>query len=367
VADRAELEALVTALVGGRAGDWDRAAAVPAEVIQALAAKGVLCPQVPAEAGGPGLTALATGELTAHLGSLCGSLRSLQTAHGMAAWTVTRLGSREQREVFLPQLTSGALAGVAFSEPEAGSDLAAMTTRIRDDGATVVVDGHKSWVTGAIYADLLLVFGRYRDGAAVAAVPADATGVRMAPVSDPLGCRAAGHAQVTLTGVRLGADHLLGAGQDLGMLVTSTLTYGRLSVAWGCVGILRCCLAAAVRHAQTRHQFGKPLAGHQLVARHLAELLVAEQAATRTCEHASRCWDARTPDFVPAVVVAKHVAARAAVRGAATAMQVLASAGATDGHPVARAYRDAKLMEVIEGSSEISQLLLAEHARAVWS
>jgi methoxymalonate biosynthesis protein len=367
MADQAELVGLVTDLVGERAGGWDRAGRIPAEVIRALAAKGVLCPQVPADQGGPGLTAVAAGELTAQLGSLCGSLRSLQTAHGMAAWAVTRLGSREQREVYLPQLTSGALAGVAFSEPQAGSDLAAMTTRIRDEGGMVVVDGHKSWVTGAGYADLLLVFGRYRDGAAVVAVPTGTAGVEIAPVTDPLGCRAAGHGQVTLTGVRLPADHLFGAGQDLGMLVTSTLTYGRLSVAWGCVGILRCCLAAAVRHAQIRHQFGKPLAAHQLVARHLAELFVAEQAATRTCEHASRCWDARTPDFVPAVVVAKHVAARAATRGAATAMQVLASAGATDGHPVARAYRDAKLMEIIEGSSEISQLLLAEHARAVWS
>jgi alkylation response protein AidB-like acyl-CoA dehydrogenase len=148
--------------------------------------------------------------------------------------------------------------------------------------------------------------------------------------------------------------------------VTSALAYGRISVAWGCVGILRACLRDAARHAGTREQFGVPLASHQLVARHLAELLVAEQTATRACEHASRCWDDNSRDVVVATVLAKYVGAHQAARAAQTAMQVLASAGAHDGHPVARALRDAKLMEIIEGSSEICQLILGEHAAACW-
>ena len=115
-------------------------------------------------------------------------------------------------------------------------------------------------------------------------------------------------------------------------------------------------------HASSRTQFGRPLAGHQLVARHLADLFVAEQVATRVCEHASRCWDDGSPDVVISTILAKHVSAGHAARGAATAVQVLASAGAQDGHPVARAYRDAKLMEIIEGSNEMCELMLAEHA-----
>jgi alkylation response protein AidB-like acyl-CoA dehydrogenase len=140
-----------------------------------------------------------------------------------------------------------------------------------------------------------------------------------------------------------------------------------LSVAWGCVGILRACLAAAVGHARNREQYGKPLAQHQLVARHLTELLVAERTATQICEQASRSWDSRSPDLVMDAILAKYVAAGNAARGAASAVQVLASAGARDGHVVARAYRDAKLMEIIEGSTEICQLALAEHALAVVS
>ncbi len=145
------------------------------------------------------------------------------------------------------------------------------------------------------------------------------------------------------------------------MYKRQALAYGRFSVAWGCVGILRACLRASAEHARSRQQFGTPLGQHQLIARHLADLLVAEQVATRACEHASHCWDAGSPDVVIATVLAKHVSAGHAARGAASAVQVLASAGARDGHVVARAYRDAKLMEIIEGSNEICQLILSQH------
>ena len=359
---------LVTDLVGDQAEGWDRDGWLPEHVIRKLGAAGVLCPEVTDRYGGLGLTGAPSGELTAHVGSRCSSLRSLMTSQGIAACTIGRFGTGAQRAALLARLTSGELAGVAFSEQAAGSDLSAMATQISRDGDEVVVDGSKVWVTGACYADLLLVFGRYAGGAAAVVVPTDSPGVRVQRVPAPLGCRAAGHADVTLDAVRLPADAVLGgAALPLGMLITAALTYGRLSVAWGCVGILRACLAAATAHAKSREQFGKPLAQHQLVARHLAELLVAEQTSTLVCQHASRCWDQGSPDLVTAAVLAKQVAAGNAARGAAAAVQVLGSAGAHDGHPVARAYRDAKLMEIIEGSTELCQLMLSEQAMAVWS
>lgn len=370
VADRcAAAAAQVTTAVGGDADAWDRAGHIPEAVIRPLAASGLLCADVPAEFGGPGMSMAELGEHTAHTGALCSSLRSLMTSQGMVAWAVRKLGGPAQQERFLRALATGDTAAVAFSEVGAGSDLSAMATTVTTDGEDVVVSGTKVWVTGAAYADHVLVIGRHGDGGAAVVVPAGAPGVTVTRVADPLGCRAAGHAEVRLDEVRLpAAAHLLGgAGMPMEWLVTSVLTYGRLSVAWGCAGILRACLAAATRHASTRRQFGKPLAEHQLVARHLAELHVAEQAATRMCEHAARSWDERSPEQVVAAVAAKHFAATEAARGASAAVQVLASAAATDGHVVARAYRDAKLMEIIEGSSEISQLLLAGHAVAAWT
>lgn len=363
-----EAAALVAAAVGEHAETWDRAGRIPLETLRELGTKGVLCAQIPQEYGGLGLSSLDNGELTAATGARCSSLRSVLTSQGMAAWTILRLGSAAQRRAHLAALSSGSLAGVAFSEPGAGSDLSAMSTRISEDGSGLRVDGRKVWITVGAYADLLVVFGRFGDEAAAVLVPTDAPGVRIERVADPLGCRAAGHADVHLDGVRLPRDAVLGgAAMPLGLIATTALTYGRVSVAWGCVGILRSCLAEAARHAASRAQGGAMLASHQLVRRHLAELTVAEQAATRLCEHASRAWDARTSDLVMAAVLAKHFAATRAAEGASTAVQVLASAGSRDGHPVARAYRDAKLMELIEGSNEMSQLMLADHALAAWS
>jgi methoxymalonate biosynthesis protein len=360
--------ALIAELAEGQAEFWDRTGRLPREVIRELGAKGVLCADAPERFGGLGLSSLDNGGLIAAAGEVCTSLRSVMTSQGIAAWTVSRLGSAEQQADFLTRLTSGETAGVAFSEPGAGSDLAAITTRITREGDSIVIDGEKTWVTGAYYASLLVVFGRYDDGAAVAVVPVAAPGVTVERIPDPLGCRAAGHATVRLDRVRLSTAHLLGgAGMPATVLVSSPLTHGRISVAWGCVGMLRACLREVVRHSARRTAFGSPIADHQLIKRHIAEMHMAERTSTLVCERASQDWDARLPQHVTAAVLAKRVASRHAVRAATSAVQVLASAASDNSHVVARAYRDAKLMEIIEGSTEISQLLLADEAMTVWA
>jgi alkylation response protein AidB-like acyl-CoA dehydrogenase len=357
--------ALVGELVGDQAAAWDVAGELPVELLRKLGAAGVLCAQVPAAYGGLGATSHDNGEFTAYVGSLCGSLRSIMTSQGIAAYAIQRLGDREQRKRYLADLTGGQLAAVGFSEPEAGSDLAAMQTQIRAEGDSFVIDGEKKWVTGSRYADLLLVLGSSGAGAAAAVVPAATPGVQIEPLPSPLGCRAAGHSNIRFDNIRVPASAVLGGGgQSLSLLFTTALSYGRMSIGWGCVGIVRACLDAATNHARHRHQSGKLLAEHQLIQRHLAELVVAEQVSTRICEHASQCWESASPDMVVAVVLAKHVSAGHAARSAATAVQVLASAGSQDSHVVARAYRDAKMMEIIEGSNEICQLILAQHALA---
>lgn len=361
----AEFE-LIDELVDDQAEAWDLAGQIPSGLLRELGARGLLCSQVGAAYGGRDLSSRDNGRLTAHAGSRCSSLRSVMTSQGMAAWTIERLANPDQSAALLPQLVSGQLAAVAFSENEAGSDLSAMSTEIEFVGDSIILDGHKVWVTGAHYADLLVVFVKCDGGAGVVAVPTSAPGVHVERIADPMGCRAAGHAHVRFDSVRLPASSVLGGpGAPLPLLVTTALAYGRISVAWGCVGILRACRNAAARHARSRAQFGKPLAEHQLVARHLAELFIAEQVAARVCGHASECWDAGSPDVVVATVLAKHVSAGSAAKAAATAVQVLASAGTRDGHVVARAYRDAKLMEIIEGSNEICQLILAQHVVAM--
>lgn len=352
-----EAAALLTGLVEGRAGDWDSEGVLPLELLRKLGAHGLLCAQVPAAHGGRGWTSRDNGAFTAHAGSLCGSLRSVMTSQGMAAWTIERLGDAAQRDHYLRRLTCGELAAAGFSEPSAGSDPGAMTTHIRAEGDSVVVDGRKVWVAGAHYADLLVIGGKYGDKGAAVVVPSDAPGVLIERVPDPPGCRAAGHATVVLDSVRLPGDAVVGAGATIPLLASSSLAYGRMSVAWGCVGILRACLDVVARH-----RFGRPPSRQRPLAGQVADLVSAEGVATRLCEYASACWDSGSSEVVIATVLAKYECARRAAAGAAAAVRVLAPAGTPDEHVAARAYRDAKLMEIIEDSNEMCLLVLADHA-----
>lgn len=359
-----EYRTKINDLLSAEIESWDARCEIPQLVLHELSSAGLLCPQVPTQYGGLGCDSSLTGKITAYVGSRCSSVRSIMTSQGMAAWTIQRLGALPQKRVYLPALTTGSLAAVAFTEFDAGSDLSAITTQIRREGETISLTGEKIWVTGARYADLLIVIGRLgKDEAAAVVVPTSADGVDIEPISQPLGCRAAGHANVHLNKVRLDAASILGGcSYAMSVLVTSALTFGRLSVAWGCVGILRGCLTTASAHAQNRRQFGRPIADYQLILRHLAQLTVLERVSTRVCEDASGNWDSKSPTVAFDSVLAKYVSSRAAANGASMAVQILASAGALDGHLVARAYRDAKLMEIIEGSNEMCELLLADRA-----
>jgi methoxymalonate biosynthesis protein len=359
-----KVQAQLTELLSrAEADQWDRDGSIPADVIAEFAGRGLLGAQIDTAYGGLGLSALENGHLTASVGEVCSSLRSVFTSHGMASSAVQLFGNPAQREHYLSLLASaGAIGATAFTEPDAGSDLTAMRTQITVQGDSVTVDGDKRWVTAGAYASHLAVFGRHGNGGAVVMVPLDAAGVRIEERPAPMGCRAAGHVHVTLRDVVLPISALLTRSKEapLGFLVSRTLAYGRMSVAWGCVGVLRACLAAAARRSIDRVQFGRPIAQHQLVARHIAELRIAEHTATLACERAAEGVDARSPEAHIDVVLAKHIAARSSVAGASRAMQVLASAGMDDAGLISRAYRDSKVMELIEGSNEICELMLAE-------
>lgn len=352
---------LLTA-ISDAAAESDVGGGLDSSLLRRLGLGGWLCAQVPAPLGGLGYTAAMNGELTAAVGLACTSMRSVMTSQGMSAWIVQRFGTREQLEALLPLLAAGEICAVAFTEPGAGSDLTAITASVERAGDDVVVSGEKRWITAATYARRVLCLVRDGDAAAFVVVPTDSPGVVIEPVAEPLGCRAAGHASVALDRVRLPVDAVLGGGrQDLSLLLALALTYGRFSVAWGCVGILRACLDASVRHASHREQGGVRLSEHQLVRQRLAEMFVAEQAATELCRATASAWDAGSADVGTRVVAAKYFASRSARVAAEAALQIHGSYAATDGHVVARAYRDSKLMEVIEGSNEVAAMLVADH------
>lgn len=298
------------------------------------------------------------------IGRGCSSLRSLLTVHSMALYAVDRWGGTALRERWLTELTAGtALGAFCLTEAAAGSDFTAVQASARPapDGGWLL-DGHKKWVTGGERADVLLVFARTGRGVSAFLVPADAPGVERTPVRGLLGTRAALTAEIRFTGARLPAESLLGAEGMGTAIATGVLDIGRHSVASGSTGIIAAALEGSVRHAASRRQGGALLGEHQLIQRLITRMAVDLRAARALCRDAGALKDAGDPATLTETCAAKYFASTAAMRAAADAVQIHGAVGCGEGHPANRWFRDAKIMEIIEGSSQIQEILIAQHA-----
>lgn len=344
------------------AGEWDREGRTPRHVVERMAQAGFLAAAVPAELGGGGMDAVTFGLLNEELGRGCSSIRSLVTVHSMACHAVVRWGSRAQKEAWLPRLARGELIGAfGLSEPNVGSDAGAIETTADPDGDSYVLRGTKKWTTYGQMADVLLCFARTEGKPLALLVDLRAPGVTVAPLAVS-GTRASMLAQIAFDGVRVPRENRL-AGPGFGLAVAlSVLELGRYSVACGCVGMIRACLDAAAAYAAGRVQGGSAIAGHQLVQAMLADMATDYRAARLLCLHAGWLRDQGDPRAGREVFHAKYFASTAATRAALAAVQVHGANGLTDAYPVERYLRDSRVMEIIEGSTQIQQATLGRWA-----
>jgi alkylation response protein AidB-like acyl-CoA dehydrogenase len=350
------------------ASRWDQDGSLPDSVRKEFAASGLLAADLPERYGGAGLHPLALGEITARIGGECSALRGLLTVQGMVAAALLRWGTEAQRADWLPRLASGELtAGFAATEQGAGSALGSVETRIETSGEgppnrqDLVVSGHKRWITFGAVADVFLVLGSYEGKPAAVLVDADRAGVEREPVNGQLGMRAARIAHVSFDGVRVPGRQLVAPpGLGLSHVAGTALDHGRFTVAWGCVGMAEACVEDAATHAAGRRQGGIPLGDNQLV-RSLLARAATDAAGAR--ELARRAAEARAPGpghGVPETLMAKYAAASAAATASRDAVQVLGSAGCAPDSRAGRHFRDAKVMEIIEGAQQVSELHIAE-------
>ncbi|WP_280463096.1 acyl-CoA dehydrogenase family protein [Nocardia carnea] len=354
------LESLLRRAAEG-AAEWDRTG-MPREMIGAAAEAGVLGMDRPVRYGGRGADASATGRTAAELGAVCTSLRSLFTVQGLVAATIDRWGTPGQRSHWLPGLTGGELvAALAATEAGAGSDLSGITTRFTGTGAERRVSGRKLWVTFGALADVVLVVGRSDDGPVAALVERDQPGVQVEPVTDQLGMRGARLAHLTFDAARVPAGNILGrAGFGLSHVLGTALDHGRYTIAWGCTGMARACLNDAAAHAHDRVQGDIRLADHQSVRAVLGRSWVDVAGAEALCLRAAGDRDGREPTAYLTTIAAKYAAARAACAASERAVQMLGAAGCAPGNRAGRFYRDAKVMQIIEGAREIAEQDLGE-------
>ncbi len=342
---------------------WDRAESVDRAIVQKLGALGFLGLTIGEEYGGSGGDHLAYCLVTEELGRGDSSVRGIVSVSlGLVAKSVAHWGSEEQKRAWLPRLASGEAVGCfGLTEPGTGSDAAALTTRAERDGDGYRITGSKMFITNGTWADVVLLFARTggpgHQGISAFLVPADAPGLTRREIHGKLGLRGQATAELVLDGVRVPADALLGPEGKGFSVAMSALAKGRMSVAAGCVGIARACLEAATEYAGQREQFGGPIASRQLVQELLADIAVDVDAARLLTWRVADLIDRGLP-FATESSVAKLYASEAAVRCANNALQVFGGYGYIDEYPVGKLLRDARVMTLYEGTSQIHKLLI---------
>ncbi|MEU8263741.1 acyl-CoA dehydrogenase family protein [Micromonospora sp. NPDC048999] len=363
--DTARFREFADRVVAPRAAEIDRTGAVPADVVQALAAEGHLGAGVAVAHGGAGLGAVPLGVLHEEVGRACSSVRTLLTVHGMVAGAVERWGSAAQRADLLPRLARGELLGAfALSEESAGSDPSKLVTSAEPVSDGYLLTGVKRWISMALAADVLLVFARAPGGITAFLVPRDTPGLRVVPIDGVLGTRGGLMGEVRLDACRVPSSAVLGPVDRGFMTVAATaLEFGRYSVASGCVGIAQACLDASLEHTDRRRQGGSLIRDHQLIRRLVSGMATDVAAARLLCRQAGALRERNDLAAPLATWTAKYFAAAAANRAARETVQIHGAAGCFDGHPAARYFRDAKVMEIIEGSTQIQEIVIADLVR----
>ncbi|OON82439.1 acyl-CoA dehydrogenase family protein [Streptomyces tsukubensis] len=344
--------------------EWDRAENVDRAVVAKLGEVGFLGLTIDEGYGGSGGDHLAYCLVTEELGRGDSSVRGIVSVSlGLVAKTIAAWGDEEQKRRWLPGLTSGALLGCfALTEPGTGSDAGNLSTRAERDGGDWLLSGTKMFITNGTWADVALVFARTggepgHRGVSAFLVPTDTPGLTRRTLHGKLGLRGQATAELVFEDVRVPASAMLapeGKGFSVAM---SALAKGRMSVAAGCVGIGQAALDAAVGYATEREQFGKPIARHQLVQELISDIAVDVDAARLLTWRVADLIDRGEP-FTTESSKAKLFASEAAVRSANNALQVFGGYGYIDEYPVGKLLRDARVMTLYEGTSQIQKLVI---------
>jgi alkylation response protein AidB-like acyl-CoA dehydrogenase len=352
--------------IAPHAQEADRTGRLPTPVLDALRGAGFLGAPLPTACGGGGLDPLAYGLLTAELARACSSARTLLTVHDMVAAALLRWGSARVKADVVPDLAAGRLlAGFALSEMGAGSDAGAIQATAIREGESLVLNGRKAWISFGMLADLFLVFATIPgEGAAALLVPGDAPGLSREAVPDMLGTRGAMMAHLAFDGCRVEAAALVGKpGFGLSHVAQTALDQGRYSVAWGAVGIADAALDATLRHTRERSAFGGVLAEQPAVRAALVRMAAGARAARLLCMDAGAARAAGAQDSIARTMMAKYFASKVAVESANAAVQLHGARGLLGGSVPERLLRDAKVMEIIEGPSEVLEGLIGGELR----
>lgn len=345
------------------ADTYDREEYTPPTLIKEMAQEGYLGALIPMQWYGKEMDMITFGLLNEELGRGCSSLRSLLTVHSMVAHAILRWGSKPQKEHWLPKLATGEVIGAfGLSEPNVGSDAKSIETTAQLHGDAYILNGVKKWTTYGQIADLFLIFAQSGGQISAFLVARDTPGLVVQPLHGMLGTRASMLAELHLSDCHVAKEMLVGGrGFGLASVAQSSLDIGRYSVAWGCVGLAQRCLELSLEYANERKQFGVYLREHQLVQQMLADMITQISAARLLCLQAGHTKAIGAPETIMETWIAKYFASTTATKAANNAVQIHGANGCSADSSVQRYFRDARIMEIIEGSTQIQQITIAQY------
>lgn len=348
------------------AAEYDRRAEVPLFIVEKAKAAGLLNVTIPKEYGGMGYGALESALIAEELGAACAGISITILVNGLALTPIYLFGTDEQKERFLrPIAEQGKLAAFALTERGAGSDAGRIKTTALPDGDDFIINGQKCFITSGGLADLITVFAltdpeRGTRGVSAIIVPGNTPGIKVTKVEDKMGQRASNTAELTFENVRVPQANLLGKPGRGFPIALQTLDFGRSGVAALSVGVARAALEHATAYARSREQFGAPIINNQAIAFMLADMATKVEAARLLCWQAA--WKADNGMKVSYYsAMAKCFAADTAMEVTTNAVQIFGGYGYMKDYPVEKLMRDAKLLQIYEGTNQIQRLVISRH------
>jgi len=351
------------------ARELDRERRFPADQLRDLAGLGLMGVNIPEQYGGAAAGAVAYAVAMMEIAQGCASTAVTVAVNNLVAETISRFGNEAQKQRYLPEITSGRFvtASFALSEPHAGSDAGALRTTARRDGADYVINGSKQWITSGDRAGVIIVWAR-TDGAGTKGiscflVEGGAAGLHVGRHEDKMGLRASSTVSLAFEDLRVPASAMLGPEGKGFSIALAALDSGRVGIACQAIGIGTAALDAAVRYAKDRHAFGRPIGEYQGIRFALADVAMELDAARLLALRAAALKEAGRP-FTREGSMAKVFASEKANKACDVAVQVHGGYGYIDEFPVERHYRDARVMTIYEGTSEIQRVVISRHLLA---
>ena len=364
LAKQNEFRVFATAEIAPYASKNDIEEKTPPELIRKLADSGYLGSMIPKEYGGLGMDMITIGLLNEEIGRACSSIRSLLTVHGMVALAILRWGTKEQREYWLPKMASGNIIGAfGLTEPNVGSDAKSVEATAIHEDCHYILNGRKKWTTMGQIADIFLIFAKCEGKPTAFIVEKTSPGFSKKPISGLIGCRASMIAELFMENCRIHESNIVGSiGTGLSHVALNSLDYGRYTVAWGCVGLGQACLEESLKYSRKRKQFGGPLRQNQLIQKIITEMVVNIKAARLLCLNAGYLKQVGDSESIMETWNAKYFASIMVNKVSSDAVQIHGANGCYHEYPVERYYRDARLNEVIEGTTQMHEVMIATHA-----